>query len=319
VVRIGGVALRNPLVLASMEEHTDRPCRQLMKEFGAALVISEMVAPDRLLAGDRMAARMLSFGPGERPIAGQLLAGGLEETAAAARLVEERGFDLVDVNLSCPIRRVLARGVGGAWLKEPARVEALFRAVTSAVRVPVTMKFRSGFDDASVNAPEVAQAAAAGGAAAAILHARTVVQAYRGDADWSVIARTKAAVAIPIGGAGGVRTPADAVRMLSETGCDLVLLARGVLGNPWLISRTLALLQGRTLPPPTREERCRVAVRHLQELTRFLSIGRPDQRLIRQALYYGKDLPDFPALRDRLRAARSLPGFFEALKGFFRG
>jgi tRNA-dihydrouridine synthase len=214
---------------------------------------------------------------------------------------------------------VLARDLGGAYLKDPARVEALFRAVKAAVSIPVTLKFRSGFDEGSINAPEVACAAAAAGAAAVILHARTVMQAYKGDADWSVIARTKAAASIPVGGAGGVRTPQDAVRLLRETGCDLVLMARGALGNPWIFSHTLALLtSGRSLPPPSREERLRVARRYLEEEIRHLGIRRPSPRLIRLALYFGKDLPDFRRLRDLLHAARGLSEFFAALKGFFR-
>ncbi len=301
-----------------MEEHTDRPFRLLMKEFGAALVITEMVDPHAFVRGDRMSARMLAFSPAERPIAGQILGSELSETVASARRIEELGFDLVDLNLSCPIRRVLAREAGGAYLKDARRVEELFRAVTTAVRIPVTLKFRSGFDESSVNAWEVARAAEAGGAAGCILHARTVMQAYKGDADWSVIARTKEAVSIPLGGAGGIRTSEDALRMRDETGCDLMLIARGVLGNPWIFPRTLARLRGAPAsPPPSREERLRVARRHLEELVRYYGIKRPESRLVRQALYYAKDLDDFRGLRDGLQAARSLPEFFAALKRFF--
>ncbi len=319
LIRIGSVALRHPLVLASMEEHTDRPFRLLMKEFGASLVITEMVDPHALLRGDRMSERMIAFTPPERPIAGQLLGAELEETVEAARRVEELGFDLLDVNLSCPIRRVLAREAGGAYLKEPRRVEELFRAITSAVRIPVTLKFRSGFDEGSVNAWDVARAAEAGGAAACILHGRTAMQAYKGDADWSTIARTKQAVSIPVGGAGGIRTSEDALRMRRETGCDLLLIARGVLGNPWIFPRTLALLRGAPPPPePTLEERGRVARRHVEGLARFYGTRRPEQRLVRQALYYAKDLPGSHELRAELQAARSLPEFFAALKRWFR-
>jgi nifR3 family TIM-barrel protein len=302
-----------------MEEHTDRPFRLLMKEFGASLVITEMVDPRALVRGERMSERMLSFVPAERPIAGQLLGAELETTVEAARKVEELGFDLLDLNLSCPIRRVLARDAGGAYLKDPARVEALFRAVTAAVRIPVTLKFRSGFDAAGVNAWDVARAAEAGGAAACILHGRTTMQAYKGDADWTTIARTKAAVSIPVGGAGGIRTPADALRMRRETGCDLLLVARGVLGNPWIFPRTLALLAG-SIPPaePSLEERGRIARRHIEELARYYGLRRPEPRLVRQALYYAKDLPGADELRADLSVARSLPELSEALKRWFR-
>jgi tRNA-dihydrouridine synthase B len=245
MISIGPVRLKNPFVCAAMEEHSDRPFRLMMTEFGAALVITEMVQADRLVKGDRLAARQLAYSPAERPIAGQLLGGELEDTAAAARIV-----DLVDLDLSCPIRRVIARGWGGVYLQKPERVEALFRAVTREVRIPATLKFRSGWDESSINAPEVARAAQEGGAAAVILHGRSVVQAYKGEADWSIIGETKRAVSIPVGGAGSVRTPEDAVRMLRETGCDMVLMARGCLGNPWIFSRALALLREQRLPPP---------------------------------------------------------------------
>ncbi len=319
MIRIGSVTVKSPLVLASMEEHTDLPTRALFKSFGAALVITEMVEPTDVVAGDRMAKRMLAFAPSERPIAGQLLGTSAEETAEAARTIESLGFDLIDLNLSCPIRRVIDKGHGGALLKDPPSVERLFRAVTAAVRVPVTLKFRSGYELGEVNAPDVARAAEQGGAAGCILHARGVVQAYKGDADWRVIGATKAAVAMPVGGAGGIRTPEDAVRMKSETGCDLLLLARGVLGNPWLISRTRSSLDGRPLPPPSREERLRVCTKHMDELARWHGLTPPNTRLTRQALYYGKDLPDFARLRERLHSARSMPEFRSALKEFFRG
>ncbi len=319
MLRIGSVTLKNPLVLASMEEHTDAPTRALFKTFGAALVITEMVEPKDVISGDRMAKRMLAFAPSERPIAGQLLGTTPEETAEAARTIESLGFDLVDINLSCPIRRVIDRGFGGALLKDPVAVERMFRAVTAAVRVPVTLKFRSGYELGEVNAPDVARAAEQGGAAGCILHARGVVQAYKGDADWAVIATTKQAVSMPVGGAGGIRTPDDAVRMKAETGCDLLLLARGVLGNPWLISRARSLLDGRALPPPSREERLRICTKHMDELARWHGLTPPNSRLTRQALYYGKDLPDFARLRELVQAARSIAEFRAALKEFFRG
>ncbi|MBI4603927.1 MAG: tRNA-dihydrouridine synthase [Planctomycetes bacterium] len=319
-VHLGPVALKGRLVLASMEEHTDLPYRLIAKEFGANLVITEMGQPDRIAKGDKAALRMLATHPSERPVAGQVLGGELEDTVAAARVVEERGFDLVDVNLSCPIRRVIARSWGGAYLKDPARTGDLLRRVVAAVSIPVTLKLRSGWDEGSVNAPEVARIAEEAGVAGMILHARTVLQAYRGPPDRSVIRRAKEAVRIPVFGAGDIRTAEDAVRMLEETGSDGVSIARGCLGNPWIFSRAQALLAGSPLPPPPgREERLRVLLRHLDAEARFL--GRKDlsTRIVRLALYYAKDLPDFDEIKRAAHAARSFDELKRALQAAFRG
>jgi nifR3 family TIM-barrel protein len=319
-MEIGPVRVKGPLVLAAMEEHTSLPFRLLAKEFGAALVFTEMVQPDRLVKGERLAEKLLATEPRERPVGGQLLAADLETTARAARLVAGRGFDLVDLNVSCPIRRVVEKDWGGAYLRDAARVSDLVRAsADAAAPVPVTLKMRAGFTDEKLDAPEVAARAVAAGARAIILHARSVERAYRGGADWSIIKRTKDAVPVPVIGAGDVRTPEDAQRLLDETGADGVLMARGALGNPWIFSRTARLLAGeRCPPPPSREERVRILVRHLETEARFLNEKKPSQRLLRLAFYYAKDLPDFAAIQKEARAARTVSELVRALKESFR-
>jgi len=319
-IRIGPVALKGRLILASMEEHTDLPFRLLAKEFGASLVITEMGQPDRIAKGEKMALRMLATQPSEKPVSGQVLGGQVSDTVEAARVIASRGFDMVDVNLSCPIRRVVERGWGGAYLKDPARVRDLLERVVKAVTVPVTLKFRSGWDDSSVNAPEVARLAQEAGVKALILHARSVLQAYRGPADWSVIGQTKDSVTIPVLGAGSIRTPEDVVRMLRETGCDGVSIARGALGNPWIFSRARALIAGNPLPPPpSREERLRVLLRHLDGEVRFLGRREITPRIVRLVLYYAKHLPDFAAIQAAARASRNLDELSRNLKDAFRG
>ncbi|MBI3724430.1 tRNA-dihydrouridine synthase [bacterium] len=320
-MEIGRVRVKGKLVLAAMEEHTSLPFRLIAKELGAGLVYTEMVQPDRLVAGERLALRLLATEPREKPVGGQVLAGDEATTAKACSLVAEKGFDLVDVNLSCPIRRVLEKKWGGTYLSDPARAEALVRACAAAARpVPLTVKMRSGYSDEAPNAPELAARFEQAGAAAVILHGRSVERAYRGEADWKIIASAKARVKIPVVGAGSVRTPEDAKRMLDETGCDAVLVARGALGNPWIFARTARLLEeGRAPPPPSREERLRVLLRHLEAEARFLNARKPDQRLLRLAFYYAKDLPDFAAIQTAARGARSLPELSRALKEAFRG
>ncbi len=320
-MQIGSVQVRSPLVLAAMEEHTSLPFRLICKEFGASLVFTEMVQPDKLVKGERLSEKLLATEPREKPVGGQVLAGDEAVTAEACALIAQRGFDLVDVNLSCPIKRVVERGWGGAYLADPARVEALVaRCVAAAGATPLTVKLRIGFEDASPNAPEVVARAEKAGARAAIVHARSVERAYRGGADWSVLRKIKESCGIPVVGAGDVRTPEDAKRLLDETGCDGVLMARGALGNPWIFSRTARLLEeGRAPAAPSREERVRVLVRHLQAEARFLHEKKPSQRLLRLAFYYAKDLPDFAGIQKAARAARTVPELVRALKESFRG
>lgn len=318
-LQIGRVTLKGRLVLASMEEHTDLPFRLLAKEFGASLVITEMGQPDRIAKGEKMALRMLATQPAERPVSGQVLGGESEETVEAARVIASKGFDLIDVNLSCPIRRVIERGWGGAYLRDPEKTYELLARVRAAVDVPVTLKFRSGWDESSINAPEIARLAEKAGVAAMILHGRSVLQAYKGPADWTIIRRTKEAVKVPVLGAGGIRVPEDAVRMLQETGCDGASIARGALGNPWIFSRANAILSGNRLPPPpSREERLRVLLRHLESEVRFLGRRQIDQRILRLAMYYAKDLPDFREIQASAREARSLDELTRNLKQAFR-
>lgn len=320
MLSIGPVRLRNRVALAAMEEHTSLPFRLIAKEMGAGLVLSEMVQPDRLVAGDKLARRLLATEPREKPVGGQLLAGAIDDVARAVPLVIEAGFDLVDVNASCPIRRVLDRGWGGEYLRDPARLEALVAAaVAAAGTTPVTVKMRIGFSDDAPNADALAARAAAAGAKALFVHGRSVQRAYRGTADWSWIKRAKEASPVPVFGAGDIREPDDVPRMLEETGCDGALIARGALGNPWIFARALRLLDGGPAgAPPSREERLRVLLRHLKEEARFLGERRPGKRLLRLAFYYAKGLPDFDEIQEAARGARSLTELERSLKESFR-
>ncbi|MFH1023337.1 MAG: tRNA-dihydrouridine synthase family protein, partial [Planctomycetota bacterium] len=315
---IGSVAVRGPLALASMEEHTSLPFRLLAREFGADLVVTEMVEPDRLVAGDTRARRMLATVPAERPAGGQLLAGDPDATAAAAKIVESLEFAFVDINFGCPIRRVLAREWGGSYLRNPRAVTELLETVTAAVTIPVTAKLRAGWESAD-DAASLAAAAERGGAAAVTLHARTILQAYRGPADWSAIKRAREACRIPVIGNGGIRVAADAARMLAETGCAAVSIARGALGNPWIFREAKALLAGAPAPAiPSREEHLKILLRHLDAEAKFLGTRRISARLVRLALYYAKDLPDFPDIRMAARRARGVEDLARVMREAFR-
>jgi nifR3 family TIM-barrel protein len=310
--------LPHPIALAPMEEHTNFPFRLLMRQHGAGLVCTERVDGADVARRDRRALRLLYTTSQERPRAGQVSGGDPAVLAEAARVVEEQGFDVVDLNFECPIRRLLNRGEGGALLAEPARVGAVVAAVVRAVSVPVTLKIRSGPDAAHETAVEVARRAQDAGAAAVDVHARSVAQAYAGGPDWGVVARVKAAVGIPVLGSGGVREAADALRFLRESGADGVAVGRGCLGNPWVFRDCRALLQGHPLPPPpSPRERGRALLQLVEGEFRLYGPGLALRRLARTSCYFAKALPDFPAFRAAVQGTRDLAHFRQLVKDHF--
>jgi nifR3 family TIM-barrel protein len=311
--------LAHPVALAPMEEHTNPPFRLLMKQHGASLVCTERIDSADVARRDRRALRLLLVSSQERPCAGQISGADPATMAEAARVVEEQGFDLVDLNFECPIRRLINRGEGGALLADPPRIEAIVAAVVRAVNIPVTLKIRTGPDADHETAPEIARRAEAVGAAAVDVHARSVVQAYAGGPDWSVIARVKQAVQVPVLGSGGIREPADVVRFLKETGADAVAIGRGCLGNPWIFRQSRALLQGQPPPsPPTPGERGRGLLQLVEGEFRYYGPGVALRRLARTSCYFARFLPDFNGFRRAVHQVRDLNAFRRLVKEHFR-
>jgi tRNA-dihydrouridine synthase B len=303
-----------------MEEHTNYPFRLLMKQHGASLVCTERVDAADVARRDRRALRLLHTAPGEAPRAGQISGADAAVLAEAARVVEEQGFDLVDLNFECPIRRLLNRGEGGALLADPDRVAQLVQAVVRVVSIPVTLKIRSGPDVAHETAVDVASRAAGAGAAAVDVHARSVAQAYVGGPDWTVVARVKEAVPIPVLGSGGVREPADVVRFLRTTGADGVAIGRGCLGNPWIFRQARALLQnGAALQPPTAAERARALLKLVEGEFRLYGAALAQRRLARTSCYFAKFLPGFAEFRDAVHRVRDLNDFRRLVRHHFGG
>lgn len=316
---IGRVKLHHPITLAPMEEHTNFPFRLLMKQHGASLVCTERIDAADVARRDRRALRLLHTAPAEKPCAGQLSGADPAVLAEAARVVEEHGFDIVDLNFECPIRRLLNRGEGGALLVDPGRIETIVAAVVRAVSIPVTLKIRSGPDAANETAPEIARRAAAAGAAAVDVHARSVAQAYVGGPDWSVVARVKQTVRIPVLGSGGIREPADGLRFLRETGADGVAIGRGCLGNPWIFRQCVALV--RQLPQvrqPTAVDRGRVLVQLVEGEFRLYGPTVALRRLARTSCYFARLVPDFDVFRQAVHLVRDLAGFRRLVKEHFR-
>jgi tRNA-dihydrouridine synthase B len=318
-MKIGPVRVAHPIILAPMEEHTNFPFRLLMKQSGAALVCTERIDAADVARRERRAMKLLFTTSQEAPRAGQISGADPAVMAEAARVVEERGFDIVDLNFECPIKRLLGRHEGGALMADPAAIERIVAAVVRGVSIPVTLKIRTGPDGVTETAVEVARRSEQAGAAAVDLHARSVKQAYVGGPDWTVVARVKKAVRIPVAGSGGIRSASDAVRYLAESGADAAAIGRGCLGNPWIFREARALVQGGSeVPPPTVFERGRVLLQLVGEEFELYGPAVARRRLARTSCYFAKFAPDFAAFRDGVHRVRDLPEFRRLVREHFR-
>jgi nifR3 family TIM-barrel protein len=263
-MQIGPHHFSGRFFLAPLAGVSDRPFRTICREMGASFAYTEMVSAHGLIHGTSQTLSYLDRDPAEVPFAVQIFAAEPEVLARGAAAAVEAGAGIVDINMACPVRKVCGTGAGAALARDPSAVEAAVREVVRAAGVPVTIKIRAGWDDATVNCVEVARAAESGGASAVALHGRTRSQGYAGRADWSLIRAVKEAVSIPVLGSGDVWSAADALRMRRETGCDAVLVARGACGNPWIFRDLRASEAGREMPgAPSRDEWMETVMRHV--------------------------------------------------------
>lgn len=261
-IRIEGNVLLSPLCGV-----TDSPFRSLAKRHGAAMVFCEMTSSDGLVRNNPKTYELLEYRAEERPIGAQLCGADPVVMADAAKIVERLGFDVLDLNYGCPVRKVIAREAGAAMLTDLDRLERVTSAVVNAVTIPVTAKIRMGWDQNSTNAPDVARVLERAGVRWITVHARSRSEKFAGRAHWEVIRDVKEATALPVIGNGDVKTPEDAQRMIAETGCDAVMVGRGSFGNPWLFKRAQRLLDGVDAgPEPDPRERIETAIEHLHAL-----------------------------------------------------
>ncbi len=303
------------LALGPMAGVTDFPFRLLCKEQGADIVYTEMVSAKGILYRNKNTAALLKTGKEEMPVGLQLFGEDPEIMADMAARVEELNFDFFDVNMGCPVPKVVGNGEGSALMKNPKRAGEIVSTMVKSVRKPVTVKFRKGFEADDNSAAEFAKVLEAAGASALAVHGRTREQYYSGKADWSVIADVKKAVGIPVIGNGDIFSPVDAKRMLDETGCDAIMLARGVRGNPWLFSRVKSFLENGTDPgrPAVSEvmEMIRrhaammiefkgeyTAIREMRKHVSWYTAGYPGSSMLRQKV---NEVTDFTKLDSLLR------------------
>lgn len=301
-LKIGNVELDNPFLLAPLAGITDAPTRRICKAQGAALVYTEMVSAKGLWYGDRKTEKLLKVYPDEMPVAYQLFGSEPKIMAHAADELKDRPNVIFDINMGCPVPKVVKNGEGSSLMKKPHLVYDIVKAcVDASGGKPVTAKIRAGWDDASVNAVEIAgQIEAAGGAAVAV-HGRTREQFYSGEADWSVIKAVKEAVNIPVIGNGDIFSGEDAMRMMDETGCDMVMIARGSLGNPWIFREALALWEGRPVPEkPTLEEKIEMMIYHLNSLAEEKGEYVAVREMRKHASWYLKGVRGSAAVRRNL-------------------
>lgn len=286
---------------------TDRAFRKICREYDCGLVYTEMISAKGVHYRDKKTASLMRISDEEQPAAVQLFGSDPEITAESVRAAEDSGAVAIDINMGCPAPKIVNNGDGSALMKNPPLAGKIIESAARAASVPVTVKFRKGWDDESVNAVEFARIAESSGAAAVCVHGRTRMQFYSGKADWDIIKEVKKSVKIPVIGNGDIFKAEDAAKMLEYTGCDYVMAARGAQGNPFLFRQAHELLQtGRVTYEPTREERLECAIRHAELLTEYKGETRGIKEARKHMAWYIKGMKGAAAVKTELFRAESL-------------
>ncbi len=313
---IGNVTLQNNLILAPMAGVTDLPFRLLCKEQGAGLLCMEMVSAKAIYYRNKNTEELLEIDEGERPVSLQLFGSDPDIIAQMAAQIEERPFDILDFNMGCPVPKVVNNGEGSALMKQPKLVEEILTKLVRAIRKPVTVKIRKGFDEDHINAVEIAKIAESCGVEAVAVHGRTREQYYSGKADWDIIKQVKEAVQIPVIGNGDLLCAKDVLRMKAQTGCDGFMIGRGAQGNPWIFKQILYSLEhGEELPKPAIEEVVRMVLRHGELLVRVKGEYTGMREMRKHAAWYTSGYKNSAKLRGRINEVESIGQLKELFQG----
>ena len=313
-LQIGNVTLENNLILAPMAGVTDLPFRVLCKEMGAGLICMEMVSAKAILYKNKNTEELMTIDEREHPVSLQLFGSDPKVISEIAKQIEERPFDILDINMGCPVPKVVNNGDGSALMKNPLLAGQIIEKTVKAIKKPVTVKIRKGFDDAHVNAVEMAHIAQECGAAAIAVHGRTREQYYSGKADWDIIRKVKEAVKIPVIGNGDIFSGADALAMEKQTGCDGFMIARGAQGNPWIFKQVGHYLEtGEELLKPEMPEMVEMMLRHAKMLLEFKGDYTGIREMRKHATWYTSGYRNSSKLRAKINEIES----YDALKALF--